>query len=107
QRDERRVRACAPRRGRRGVGEAAAAERGDGDRGGHARPRLPRGRRQGRPDPRAHGWPPGPPGGGARATRARMMLDPEVETRPWAEQLALDDASFREQLAYLLERSLF
>ncbi len=29
------------------------------------------------------------------------------ETRPWAEQLALDDASFREQVAYLLERSPF
>ncbi len=29
------------------------------------------------------------------------------ETRPWAEQLSLDDASFREQLSYLLERSPF
>jgi phenylacetate-CoA ligase len=35
------------------------------------------------------------------------MLEPEVETRPWAEQLALDDASYRDQLAYLLERSPF
>jgi len=35
------------------------------------------------------------------------MLEPEVESRPWPEQLALDDASFREQLAYLLERSAF
>ena len=35
------------------------------------------------------------------------MLDPDVETRPWLEQLALDDASFREQLAYLRERSAF
>ncbi len=35
------------------------------------------------------------------------MLDPEVETRPWDEQLALDDASYRTQLAYLLERSAF
>src|ERR1700751_1849268 len=35
------------------------------------------------------------------------MLDPEVETRPWEEQLALDDASYRDQLAYLLERSSF
>jgi phenylacetate-CoA ligase len=35
------------------------------------------------------------------------MLDPEVETRPWAEQLALDDAAYREQLVYLLERSPF
>jgi phenylacetate-CoA ligase len=30
-----------------------------------------------------------------------------VETRPWAEQLALDDASYRTQLAYLFERSAF
>ena len=35
------------------------------------------------------------------------MLAPEVETLPWAEQLALDDASYRAQLAYLLERSAF
>jgi len=35
------------------------------------------------------------------------MLDPEVERRPWAEQLVLDDESFRAQLAYLLERSPF
>ena len=35
------------------------------------------------------------------------MLEPEVETRPWAEQLALDDARYRAQLAYLLERSPF
>jgi phenylacetate-CoA ligase len=35
------------------------------------------------------------------------MLAPEVETRPWAEQLALDDESYRTQLAYLFERSPF
>jgi phenylacetate-CoA ligase len=35
------------------------------------------------------------------------MLDPEVEARPWEEQLALDDASYRRQVAYLLERSEF
>jgi phenylacetate-CoA ligase len=35
------------------------------------------------------------------------MLAPDVETRPWAEQLALDDASYRTQLAYLFERSPF
>ena len=35
------------------------------------------------------------------------MVDPEVETRPWDEQLALDDAAYREQLAYLFERSAF
>jgi phenylacetate-CoA ligase len=35
------------------------------------------------------------------------MLEPAVEARPWAEQLAVDDAAYREQLAYLLERSAF
>jgi phenylacetate-CoA ligase len=35
------------------------------------------------------------------------MLEPEVEARPWDEQVALDDASYREQLRYLLERSSF
>jgi phenylacetate-CoA ligase len=36
-----------------------------------------------------------------------MILTPEVETRPWAEQGAVDDAAYREQLAYLLDRSAF
>jgi phenylacetate-CoA ligase len=36
-----------------------------------------------------------------------MMLSPEVETRAWTEQLALDDQSYRAQLAYLFERSPF
>jgi phenylacetate-CoA ligase len=31
----------------------------------------------------------------------------EIETRPWAEQLAADDASYRDQLAYLFDRSAF
>ena len=35
------------------------------------------------------------------------MLAPEVETRPWAEQQALDDERYRAQLAYLFERSTF
>ncbi len=35
------------------------------------------------------------------------MLEPEVEARPWAEQLALDDVLYREQLAYLFDRSAF
>jgi phenylacetate-CoA ligase len=35
------------------------------------------------------------------------MLDPEVEARPWAEQLALDDDAYRVQVAYLLDRSAF
>jgi phenylacetate-CoA ligase len=35
------------------------------------------------------------------------MLAPEVEARPWAEQLALDDATYRAQLAYLFDRSAF
>jgi phenylacetate-CoA ligase len=36
-----------------------------------------------------------------------MRFPAEVETRPWAEQHAVDDASYRAQLAYLLERSAF
>jgi len=36
-----------------------------------------------------------------------MMLAPEVEALPWAEQGAIDDAAYREQLAYLFERSAF
>jgi phenylacetate-CoA ligase len=35
------------------------------------------------------------------------MLEPEVETRPWDEQLALDDVSYQAQLEYLFERSAF
>jgi phenylacetate-CoA ligase len=35
------------------------------------------------------------------------MLEPDVETRPWPEQFALDDKCFRVQLAYLLDRSAF
>jgi phenylacetate-CoA ligase len=31
----------------------------------------------------------------------------DAESRPWAEQLALDDESYRDQLAYLFERSEF
>jgi phenylacetate-CoA ligase len=36
-----------------------------------------------------------------------MMLAPEIETRAWDEQLAIDDASYRTQLAYLFDRSAF
>jgi phenylacetate-CoA ligase len=36
-----------------------------------------------------------------------MMLAREVETRPWTEQLAVDDESYRTQLAYLFDRSPF
>ncbi|WP_309890569.1 AMP-binding protein, partial [Archangium sp.] len=35
------------------------------------------------------------------------MLEPEVESRPWDEQLQLDAESYREQLTYLFERSEF
>jgi phenylacetate-CoA ligase len=35
------------------------------------------------------------------------MLEPDVEARSWADQLDRDDASYREQLAYLFERSAF
>jgi phenylacetate-CoA ligase len=36
-----------------------------------------------------------------------MTLVTEAETRPWADQVANDDASYRSQIAYLLERSGF
>ncbi len=36
-----------------------------------------------------------------------MILDPEIETRPWSEQLKADDAQYRAQLEYLLQRSPF
>jgi phenylacetate-CoA ligase len=36
-----------------------------------------------------------------------MMLAPAIETLPWAEQRAVDDASYRTQLAYLFDRSAF
>jgi phenylacetate-CoA ligase len=35
------------------------------------------------------------------------MLAPEIEARPWDEQLALDDESYRRQLDYLFARSAF
>jgi len=35
------------------------------------------------------------------------MLDPDVETRPWDEQVVLDDGAYRAQLDYLLEHSAF
>jgi len=36
-----------------------------------------------------------------------MILAPDVETRPWEEQRAVDDAAYREQVAYVLARSAF
>ena len=35
------------------------------------------------------------------------MLEPEIESRSWEQQLALDDESYRAQIAYLLDRSAF
>ena len=35
------------------------------------------------------------------------MLAPEVEARPWAEQVAVDDTSYRTQLEYLFDSSAF
>src|SRR5206468_861427 len=107
QRSARRLCACAARGGGGTVGQAAAAQRRDGDRRGHARSRLPGRCREGGSDSRPDSGAACPPGGGARAARAHVMLDREVETRPWSEQLELDDRSFRKQLAYLLERSPF
>jgi phenylacetate-CoA ligase len=39
--------------------------------------------------------------------RRRSSTRADAETLPWEEQLALDDASLREQLVYLLDRSAF
>jgi len=36
-----------------------------------------------------------------------VILAPEIETRPWEEQRAVDDTAYREQVAYLLDRSAF
>jgi len=36
-----------------------------------------------------------------------MILEPDIETRPWAEQLRLDDAAYRKQIEYLLANSPF
>jgi phenylacetate-CoA ligase len=41
------------------------------------------------------------------STSARTRLPDEVETRPWQDQVAADERSFRRQLDYLLERSPF
>jgi phenylacetate-CoA ligase len=35
------------------------------------------------------------------------MLEPDVETLPWSEQVRLDDALYRKQIEYLLEHSRF
>ncbi len=45
-------------------------------------------------------------GGGGDRVRARCS-SLRSKTRPWAEQLALDDESYRSQLTYLFERSAF
>jgi len=36
-----------------------------------------------------------------------VILAPEIETRPWEAQRAVDDTAYREQVAYLLDRSAF
>jgi phenylacetate-CoA ligase len=36
-----------------------------------------------------------------------MMVDPEIETRPWGEELAADDPVYRRQIAYLFAHSRF
>lgn len=36
-----------------------------------------------------------------------MLLEPEIETLPWAEQQVRDDVLYRKQIAYLLEHSRF
>src|SRR3954468_4463432 len=106
------------------MGQAADDEHLDANGRGDARPGLLERDGQGRAHPGAHRRPARPPGRGAAAARglphgrgsrgrgrvrggSRRILAPEVETTPWEEQLSLDDASYRSQLTYLLERSDF
>ena len=114
-RRERPARAARPlpaRRRRRGVGQAADDERLDADRGGHARPRLPAPVVKAIPilartagllahlaeeQRAADRLPDGGRGGGGDRLRARQLTS--RATRPWEEQLAADDAAYREQLA--------
>ena len=42
-----------------------------------------------------------------RVGDAQRVMLAEIEARPWDEQLEIDDAEYREQLAYLLGRSAF
>ena len=42
-----------------------------------------------------------------RRIRPPKALPDEIETCPWAEQLASDDSAYRTQLTYLFERSAF
>ena len=121
ERAARSARARAARGGRGGLGEAAHDERRDADRRGDARPGLLVRRREVRSDSRAHGRAARAPRRGAgaaarlpagrdrrrRRSSTSPMLAPDVESRPWAEQLAVDDASYRTQLAYLFDRSDF
>ena len=109
-------------RGRRGLGRAAADERRDADRRRAARPRLSGATVKAVPilartagllahlaeeQEQPLGFLLAAAAAGGRGRVRAAMLEPEVETRPWEEQLALDDESYREQLAYLLERSAF
>src|SRR4029453_14681390 len=100
--------------------KSCSNERCDGDRSRAARSGLHGRRGESGTDPRTHGGTPRAPRGRARAAdgssprprrrgrrRVRVMFDPEVETLPWEDQLALDDASFRAQLEYLRARSSF
>src|SRR5262249_22147797 len=124
ERGSRAARARAPRRGRRDVGKATDDERLDADRGSAARPRLPGLRGEGGAHPREDGEPARTSRRGTAAAdrlpprrrrrgsdrvrpRCVVMLEPDVETRAWDEQLELDDESYRAQLAYVLERSSF
>jgi phenylacetate-CoA ligase len=45
--------------------------------------------------------------GWRREPKRRSTTSADVETRPWEEQVALDDESYRAQLAFLLEHSAF
>ena len=58
---------------------------------------------QGGVDGKGHERPRGP----VAACDAMTMHAPHIEAAPWDEQVALDDAAYRAQVAYLFERSPF
>ena len=116
-------------RDRRSLGQAAADERLDGDRGDAGRRRRSAGADPRRADPRPHGRADRPSHRGAGdadrllsrlkgrrgdrpfrgRTRLRLMpmVEPDIEAAPWEDQARLDAPLYLKQIEYLFERSRF
>ena len=91
----RRAGARVPRRGRRGVGQAADDERLDADRGGAARPRLPGVAREGDADPRPHRRPARAPRRGAASNPIGFLMAASAEEAIAYEPRPTTDADAR------------